>query len=83
MSTTLTIPDLDEAVEQKLRFQAAIHGRSLEEEARDILTCGVQRANLPAPLTREEMGKRLEALSGIWHGRGTTAEMMRELRGEE
>jgi plasmid stability protein len=59
------IPDLDEAVEQKLRIQAAIHGRSLEEEAREILTSGVQVAKTASPfaLTRKVKGQTPMALS--------------------
>ena len=38
MSTTLTIRNLEESVKQKLRMQAASHGRSMEAEVREILT---------------------------------------------
>ena len=38
MSTTLTIRNLEERVKQKLRVQAASNGRSMEAEARAILT---------------------------------------------
>ncbi|MBX9698891.1 MAG: plasmid stabilization protein [Acetobacteraceae bacterium] len=34
---SLTIPDLDEALQASLRERAARHGRSVEEEARGIL----------------------------------------------
>jgi plasmid stability protein len=34
---TLTIRQLDDAVKAKLRVRAAEHGRSMEEEAREIL----------------------------------------------
>jgi antitoxin FitA len=33
----LIVPDLDDAVEHKLRRLAARHGRSMDEEVRDIL----------------------------------------------
>ncbi|MGU3539751.1 FitA-like ribbon-helix-helix domain-containing protein [Methylobacterium sp. A54F] len=33
----VTIPDIDEALEMRLRARASRHGRSVEEEARDIL----------------------------------------------
>ncbi|MBT9444111.1 MAG: plasmid stabilization protein [Hyphomonadaceae bacterium] len=33
----LTIRNIEEAVKTKLRVRAAMHGRSMEEEARDIL----------------------------------------------
>ncbi len=40
--TSLTIRRLDPAVKERLRLRAARHGRSMEEEARQILsaTCG-------------------------------------------
>ena len=38
MSTTLTIRNLEEPVKHLLRIQAANHKRSMEAEARDILT---------------------------------------------
>lgn len=40
--TSLTIRKLDPAVKERLRLRAARHGRSMEEEARQILsqTCG-------------------------------------------
>ncbi len=34
---SITIRNLDDDVKQRLRVQAAEHGRSMEEEARDIL----------------------------------------------
>ncbi|HEY4581297.1 MAG TPA: plasmid stabilization protein [Lysobacter sp.] len=34
---TMTIRDIDEAMNARLRVQAALHGRSIEDEARDIL----------------------------------------------
>ena len=83
MSTTLTIRNLAEPIKQKLRVQAALHGRSMEAEAREILTNGVLGVTLPPPQSAEEMRERLLAVTGIWQGHGNTAEMMRELRGED
>ncbi len=34
---SITIRNLDEDIKQRLRVRAAEHGRSMEEEARDIL----------------------------------------------
>ena len=34
---TMTIRNIDEQLKAKLRVNAAMHGRSMEEEARDIL----------------------------------------------
>ena len=34
---SITIRNLDDDIKQRLRLRAAMHGRSMEEEARDIL----------------------------------------------
>ncbi|HEY4250753.1 MAG TPA: plasmid stabilization protein [Roseomonas sp.] len=34
---SITIRNLDETLKAKLRVRAAVHGRSMEDEARDIL----------------------------------------------
>lgn len=38
---SITIRNLDDQVKQRLRVRAALNGRSMEEEARDILRQGV------------------------------------------
>lgn len=46
---TLTIRNLDDAIKERLRVRAALHGRSMEEEARDILrkaVCGITGQDL-------------------------------------
>ncbi|MBH2019481.1 FitA-like ribbon-helix-helix domain-containing protein [Polaromonas sp.] len=87
MSTTLTIRNLEETVKQKLRMQAASHGRSMEAEAREILTLAVTRpapasSQAAAPIS-EAARNAVESVRGLWQGRGSTDEMMRELRGED
>jgi plasmid stability protein len=86
MSTTLTIRNLEEPVKQKLRMQAASHGRSMEAEAREILTKAVttpaSSEALTTPSASQRMKSACESVRGIWKGRGTTDDMMRELRGE-
>jgi len=37
----ITVRNLDDAVQQRLKVRAAAHGRSMEAEARDILTAAV------------------------------------------
>ncbi|PRE45500.1 FitA-like ribbon-helix-helix domain-containing protein [Burkholderia multivorans] len=34
---SMTIRNIDEQLKSRLRIQAAVHGRSMEDEARDIL----------------------------------------------
>ena len=61
---------------------AASHQRSMEAEARDILMRAVKDAEAhPKRVSREEAHRRVESVSGIWKGRGTTDELMRLTRG--
>ena len=41
----LLIRNLDDRVKSKIRVRAARHGRSMEEEARRLLTSAVQRSS--------------------------------------
>lgn len=90
MSTTLTIRNLDEPVKQKLRVQAASHGRSMEAEARMILTLAMQdkapdTATPPPAMAPDPAlpASPFAHLRGIWKGRGTTDELMQATRGED
>jgi plasmid stability protein len=38
---SITIRNLDDDLKSRLRIQAAVHGRSMEDEARDILRCAL------------------------------------------
>ena len=49
-TTTMTIRNIDEALKQRLRVRAAEHGRSMEEEAREILRQVVGEAAPPRNL---------------------------------
>lgn len=86
MSTTLTIRDLDEGVEEKLRARAALHQRSMEAEAKEILTRSVEgdeataSPSLPA---QELMRKAIESVRGSWADRGTTDEWMQSSRADD
>lgn len=40
---SITIRNLDDALKSRLRTQAASHGRSMEDEARDILRTALSR----------------------------------------
>jgi plasmid stability protein len=89
VSTTLTIQDLDEEVEQKLRQQAASHQRSIEAEAREILRTSLESAPPKTAnqlLSLAERRARIESAVGIWKDQmdgKTTDEIMRELRGDD
>ena len=85
MSTSLTIRDLAEPVKQKLQMQAASHGRSMEAEAREILTMAVAMDESSLPTTHPDNSALKSAcvsVRGIWKGRGTTDELMELTRGE-
>lgn len=62
---TMTIRNLDEALKARLRVRAAEHGKSMEEEARDILRAALSReAGAPVDLGRA-IHARFTALGGI------------------
>jgi plasmid stability protein len=86
VSMTLTIPDVDETVEQKLRVLAAIHGRTVQAEAREILTRSVAAEPQPTPnveTPQARMKKAIQSVRGAWKGRMTTDELMELTRGDE
>lgn len=61
---SITIRNLDDDVKRRLRVRAAEHGRSMEEEARDIL-----RQVVGSPSTPHNLGRaihdRFAALGGV------------------
>ena len=62
---SMTIRDIDEKLKTKLRIQAARHGRSMEDEARDILRTAL---SVEASRTRglvEAIRARIEPLGGV------------------
>jgi len=54
----ITIRNVDEALKKRLRMQAALHGHSMEEEARNILRAALSRE----PATPENLGSALHEL---------------------
>ena len=60
---SITIRNLDDAIKQRLRLRAAEHGRSMEEEARDILRRAVGRT-APSANLGETIHRRFAALGG-------------------
>jgi plasmid stability protein len=61
---SITIRNLDEALKRSLRIRAAEHGRSMEEEARDILRQAMSRPTPAADLGRA-IHRRFAALGGV------------------
>ena len=55
---SITIRNLDDALKSRLRVQAAVHGRSMEEEARDILRSSLNQE----PRGPKNLGTAINAL---------------------
>ena len=63
---TLTIRNVDVAVKERLRVRAARHGRSMEAEARSILSEAVAAdRNQPEPNLAEAIHRRFAPLGGV------------------
>jgi plasmid stability protein len=61
---SMTIRNLDEKLKARLRVQAAKHGRSMEDEARDILRAALSTASSRKSLVKS-IRRRMEALGGV------------------
>lgn len=61
---SITIRNLDDSLKHRLRVQAAEHGRSMEEEAREILRRAVGKS-LPSGNLGEAIHRRFAALGGV------------------
>jgi plasmid stability protein len=62
---TLTIRQLDEKTKARLRIRAAHHGRSMEEEAREILRIALSRTQPQQGNLAESIRQRFAALGGV------------------
>ena len=61
---SITVRNLDGALKQRLRIRAAEHGRSIEEEAREILRRAVGEAAPPSNLAAA-IHARIAPLGGV------------------
>ncbi|WP_371055135.1 plasmid stabilization protein [Rhodosalinus sp. K401] len=61
---SITIRNLDDGLKRRLRIRAAEHGRSMEEEAREILRQAIGKPAGPANLG-EAIHRRFAALGGV------------------
>ncbi len=62
---TMTIRNIDDMLKSRLRVRAAVHGRSMEDEARDILRAAL---STEAPRPRDlgqAIHERFMAIGGI------------------
>ena len=62
---TLTIRRLDEKIKARLRIQAAKNGRSMEEEAREILRISLSVVESEEGGLAESIRKRFAAFHGV------------------
>lgn len=62
---TLTIRQLDAKTKSRLRVQAAHHGRSMEEEAREILRTALVTARPGTRNLAESIRRRFSAFGGV------------------
>lgn len=61
---SITIHNLDDSLEHRLRIRATKHGRSMEEEAREILHQAIGKPAVPENLG-EVIHRRFAALGGV------------------
>jgi plasmid stability protein len=62
---SMTIRDIDEKLKAKLRVQAARHGRSMEDEARDILRTALSIESSQTGGLVEAIRARIEPFGGV------------------
>lgn len=62
---TITIRKLDEKTKTRLRVRAAHHGRSMEEEAREILRSALQSSPVEQENLSEVIRRRFAKFGGI------------------
>ena len=62
---TLTIRQLDERTKTRLRVRAAHHGRSMEEEAREILHSALTASSPATGNLAETIHRRFAAFGGL------------------
>ena len=62
---TLTIRQLDEKTKTRLRVRAAHHGRSMEEEAREILRSALTASSPAKGNLAETIHRRFAAFGGL------------------
>ncbi|HTC87280.1 MAG TPA: hypothetical protein VK686_03210 [Bryobacteraceae bacterium] len=62
---SITIRRLDDAVKARLRIRAARHGRSMEEEARQVLSAALAEEPKRALNLAESIRRRIKPLGGV------------------
>ena len=62
---SMTIRNLDDRIKHQLRVRAAHHGRSMEDEVREILKSAVSEASGPKASLVASIRARIEPYGGI------------------
>jgi antitoxin FitA len=62
---SITIRDIDERLKARLRVQAAHHGHSMEEEAREILRTALSTGRSRQGSLVDSIRARIEPLGGV------------------
>lgn len=62
---SMTIRNLDDQLKARLRVQAAKHGRSMEDEARDILRAALSTEPMSGQTLVDDIRALIEPLGGI------------------
>lgn len=62
---TMTIRNIDDGLKARLRVRAALHGRSMEDEARDILRSSLSAETPRTASLVESIRSRVKPLGGI------------------
>lgn len=62
---SILIRKVDDRLKRKLRLRAAKHGRSMEEEARDILRSALAKETQPPRSLWASIRARIEPLGGV------------------
>lgn len=62
---SMTIRDIDDSLKARLRVRAAKHGRSMEDEVRDILRAALSAQPSRARTLVDSIRARIEPLGGV------------------
>jgi plasmid stability protein len=62
---SITIRNLEEATKRKLKVRAALHGHSMEQEAREILRSALRTASKKPANLADAIRRRFAPLGGV------------------
>lgn len=65
LMAVMTIRNIDDAIKTRLRIRAALHGKSMEEEARDILRSALSTEPVRLRDLGQAIHERFAALGGV------------------